>query len=110
MTETTFMSQFGHQLPARLDSVELTANHKFSVTAEERREDAGGGLGLAVPSRADRQSQSACGADRFETRFDQRRTRFGAAQRLQKRASGLAVSGAHGDCSRIYRRELNCRG
>ena len=32
VTETTFMSQFGHRLPARLYSVELTRNHKFSVT------------------------------------------------------------------------------
>ena len=32
VTETTFMSQFGHRLSARLYSVELTRNHKFSVT------------------------------------------------------------------------------
>jgi hypothetical protein len=32
VTETTFMSQFGHRLPARQYSVELTRNHKFSVT------------------------------------------------------------------------------
>ena len=32
VTETTFASQFGHGLSARLYSVELTRNHKFSVT------------------------------------------------------------------------------
>ena len=32
VTDTTFMSQFGHRLPARLYSVELAQNHKFSVT------------------------------------------------------------------------------
>ena len=32
ITDTTFMSQFGHRLPARVYSVELSPNHKFSVT------------------------------------------------------------------------------
>jgi hypothetical protein len=32
ITDTTFMSQFGHRLPARVYSVELARNHKFSVT------------------------------------------------------------------------------
>ena len=32
ITETTFMSQFGHRLPARVYSVELSPNHKYSVT------------------------------------------------------------------------------
>jgi hypothetical protein len=32
ITETTFMSQFGHRLPARVYSTELGPNHKFSVT------------------------------------------------------------------------------
>jgi hypothetical protein len=32
VTETTFTSQFGHQLNARVYSVELAKDHKFSVT------------------------------------------------------------------------------
>jgi len=32
ITDTTFMSQFGHRLPARVYSVELSPNHKYSVT------------------------------------------------------------------------------
>ena len=32
ITDTTFISQFGHRLPARVYSVELAANHRFSVT------------------------------------------------------------------------------
>ena len=32
ITDTTFMSQFGHRLPARVYSVELSPNHKYSAT------------------------------------------------------------------------------
>ena len=32
ITDTTFMSQFGHRLPARVYSVELSPTHKYSVT------------------------------------------------------------------------------
>jgi hypothetical protein len=35
ITETTFTSQFGHRLPARVYSVELAPNHKFSVTVAD---------------------------------------------------------------------------
>ena len=35
ITETTFMSQFGHRLPARIYSVQLAPNHKFSVTVAD---------------------------------------------------------------------------
>jgi len=32
ISDTTFTSQFGHRLPARVYSVELATNHRFSVT------------------------------------------------------------------------------
>ena len=32
ITDTVFVSQFGHRLPARVYSVELARNHRFSVT------------------------------------------------------------------------------
>ena len=32
ITDTVFISQFGHRLPARVYSVELARNHRFSVT------------------------------------------------------------------------------
>ena len=35
ITETTFMSQFGHRLPARTYSVQLAPDHKFSVTVAD---------------------------------------------------------------------------